>query len=257
MNNNSIITPKLTVVAPLRNPLYLLLMKILIVCIGRLFINEMPNGGEMLQNSRIFLLTTVIFILSIPVHSDKYIQLKIGPTWPVALRGSKKPTAWDASMHYGAIFERRVAIGGGLDFLWNNNNKDVRVSGNVYRREMTEKTFMFPISGYIALSPIPDYRFHPCISGQIGFNTMYFSHEDNSVEEEDTLPAYDENGWYIGFYWKIAADVIFNLGENTGLFVGLEYQWSNPEKVNDKKDDLFTRRNMSGIGIRMGFRLIY
>ena len=211
----------------------------------------------MFRNRVARFIVTIISLSVVSAHAEKLIQLKVGPGWPRAIRENKSKTALDASILYGASFDRKVAIGAGVDFLADVNTDDTLLSGNVYRRNMIEKTFMFPVSGFIALTPIPDFRIHPCISGQVGFNTVYFSHKDNSIESADTAKDYDEDGFYIGFFWQIAADAIFSLSENIGLFAGLEYQWSEPKKVNKDSDDQFTKRNMSGISIRMGLRIVY
>ncbi|MBN1307550.1 MAG: hypothetical protein JXA18_06515 [Chitinispirillaceae bacterium] len=211
----------------------------------------------MLRGTMVFLIILGMAITGSVSAYERVLTLKIGPTWPRALQWSEKPTAWDASVHSGIIVDRIIAIGGGVDFLWNVNEKTKPVRGNVYEREMIDRTFMFPVSGCLALTPIPDYKFHPCASVQAGLNTMYFSHEEKKKEQADPLPDFDENGWYMGFYLKIAADAIFNIGEQSGLFAGAEYQWSRPKKLNDKDTDLFTKREMRGFGLRMGFRVLY
>ncbi|MBN1759177.1 MAG: hypothetical protein JW863_12705 [Chitinispirillaceae bacterium] len=171
--------------------------------------------------------------------------------------GYGKPTAGDGSLHIGLVFDRKIAFGGGIDFLWNVNKKATPIAGNTYKIEESQKTFMFPISGYLALSPIPQFRFHPCLSTQIGFNTMYYSNKQDTLQDDESVPGSDENGWYMGFYWKIAGDVMFNLGETSVLFAGLEYQVTRPDKVNVRNDDIFTQRDMNGAGFRFGVRLAY
>ena len=62
----------------------------------------------------------------------------------------------------------------------------------------------------------------------------------------------------MGFFWKIAADAMVNIGSSTALFAGFEYQWSKPKKLDSDEDEsFFYRRDMSGIGIRMGFRAVF
>ena len=190
------------------------------------------------------------------VSAEQHLILKIGPVWPVALFKSEKTTSWDASILGGVAIDRKVAIGGGIDFLWNVNSDVEKVSGNIYRRETTEKTFMIPVSGYVSIDPVPDLIVHPCITGQIGVNMMYFAHAEDSISVgEDISSVVDENGWYFGLYWKIAADAVYDLSEKSGVFAGIDFQWSQPEKIDVNKSDLFTRRNMNGIGIRLGLRV--
>jgi hypothetical protein len=194
------------------------------------------------------------------VHAaERLFLLKIGPTWPQKLRFKEEPTAWDASVQTGIIVDRKIAFGGGVDFLWDNYNKPTPVQDDNYRIDKSRKAFMFPVSGYIALTPIPDFKFHPCGSVQIGLNTAYYSEkkDSTSISEKKDSTLIDENGWYMGFYLKVAADAIFNLGEQAGLFAGIEYQWANMKKLNTQRDDIFRKLDMSGVGIRMGFRVIY
>ena len=188
--------------------------------------------------------------------ADRFIQLKIGPTWPKELQWSGKPTAGDGSIHMGLVVDKKIAFGGGVDFLWNVDKNPVHLGGNTYENGDVQKIFMVPVSGYLALSPIPQFRFHPCLSTQIGLNTMYYY--SKSTEEESTgVEQYDENGWYMGFYWKIAGDVMFNLGNTSILFAGMEYQISRPDKLNVESDDIFTELDMNGFGFRFGVRIVY
>jgi hypothetical protein len=198
------------------------------------------------------LLFTATIMLSASA-SDKTVILKIGPTWPKVLLGSDHSTAWDATVISGATIDKRVTIGGGIDFLWNVYSKETRIHNNAYRVDMEERTFMFPISGYLSLSPVPDLKVCPVLSGQLGFNTMYYSHKEN--KKEVTTPdseLTDENGWYMGLYWKLALDAVVSLSENAGFFVGIDYMHSKPKKLGVDAKDEIVRRNMSGIGIRAG-----
>ena len=206
----------------------------------------------MLRKS-VFLLMTVG--LGMSFAAENLLVLKIGPTWPKALQWSKKPTAWDASVQGGWVFDRKLAFGGGIDFLWNVNKQTTPISGGgtSYRIENVQKSFMFPISGFLALTPIPDFRVHPCASVQIGLNTLYYSNSADSV----LATALRESGWYMGFYCKLAADAVLNLGDKSGLFAGVEYQWATADKLNPGASDILTQRKMGAFGLRMGFRVLY
>jgi hypothetical protein len=120
---------------------------------------------------------------------------------------------------------------------------------------------MFPVTAYLSVTPIPDLFIQPCISGYIGLNTMYFSYKSDSTsytnQQTDSIFSIDENGWYMGIIWKIAADAVVRLGESSGFYAGVEYQWSKPRKLGTNDENLYIRRNMSGIGIRMGIKVSY
>ena len=206
------------------------------------------------KTAAVLLSVTVILVNS--VSAEKLLVLKIGPMWPRVLLGGEKSTAWDASIISGLILDKKVAFGGGLDFLWNRNIKQTHETGNTYLVEQTERTLAFPLSAYLSITPFPDLVIYPGLSGQIGLNTMYFSHKEASDTAAASLQ--NENGWYMGFIGKIAADVHFNLGESTALFTGIEYQWSTPKLLSRKQDESrATYRKMSGIGIRMGLRAAF
>lgn len=215
----------------------------------------MKQGGCMLPRISFFAMVVVVLCAGDLFSAERFLVMKIGPTWPKELQLTEKPTAWDGSLVTGLIVDQKIAFGGGVDFLWNVNRKTTKLEGNTYQIDKEEKTFMFPVSGYLAISPIPQFRVQPCISTQLGLNTMYYSSSKDTTGNRNGSRS--ENGWYMGFYWKIAADAVFNLGETSGLFAGLDYQFSKPKKLNVKSDDIFTQRDMNGVGIRMGLRVMY
>lgn len=200
-----------------------------------------------------FLTVLLIFQTS---SGDKLFQMKIGPTWPSSLWDTEKPTAWDASIQTGGVFDDKVAIGCAVDFLWNNDAKEKKYASGIYKVEMLQRTFMFPVAGFVSVSPLSELAVHPCISGFIGLNTMYFSYKG----DRDTIPRtikIDGSGWYMGLIWKIAGDCEIKMGQSSSFITGMEYQWSKPRKLEDENEDLYLRRNMSGFGIRLGIKVYY
>jgi hypothetical protein len=195
-----------------------------------------------------------LLLLSDLSYAEKCFELEIGPLWPRVLLDSKKPTSWNTAFKIGYSFDNIISLGGGVDFLWNRYNQEKNLGGNVYKTVTTEQTYMFPFSGFISITPLPDLKIQPCFSGQIGLNTMYFSHSEDSVQNGNNYSIIDENGWYMGVYWKIAADALFKLSKSSGIFTGVDYQWTRPRKLDRQQKDIFTRRDMSGIGFRIGIR---
>lgn len=206
---------------------------------------------------RIIVCGLFIPLFSVSVFSEKLLLIKMGPLWPRELLHSEKPTSWDASILVGGLIDRKVSIGAGFDFLWNQNKKEEQIQGNTYRLDMVEKTLMFPISGYLLLTPFSNRTVHPVISGQIGLNTMYFSHTEDSTFDNNRDGTMNENGWYMGLYGKAAADAALKIGEKSTLFVGMDYQWSRPKKLGENNSKFFQRRTMSGFGLRFGLGTIY
>lgn len=205
----------------------------------------------------------VILLLLTISNAEKQFQVKIGPTWPSALWYTEKPTAWDASLQLGSVFDDKVAIGGAIDFLWNKDAREQKVNSYVSQVDILQRTFMFPVTAFLSITPAPDLFVQPCISGYIGLNTMYFSYKGDSYDstnttilQRDTI-SIDGNGWYMGLIWKVAADAVVKMGDNSGLFVGVEYQWSKPRKLGNNDGNLYIRRNMSGVGIRLGIKVSY
>jgi hypothetical protein len=205
--------------------------------------------------------TFFVFLLSALTSlpsAEKVLTLTIGPSWPQALLNTEKPTAGNASIRYGALFDRKVSIGAGIDFLWNNNAKETETSNNLYQIEVMQRTLMFPLSGFISITPLPDLLVQPGISSQFGLNTMYFSYQkDSTVLINNQRSNIDGNGWYMGFYWKIAADAICKLGENSAILAGVDFQYSKPKKLLENNSNMYVRRNMNGIGIHGGFQFTY
>lgn len=193
-------------------------------------------------------------------NAEKLFQMKIGPTWPEALWNTGKPTAWNASLQSGSIFDDRIAIGGAIDFLWNYDAKEKKIADGIYKVDILQRTFMFPLMAFLSINPAPRLLVQPCFSGYIGLNTMYcsFKGDKNSIVLDSLwhkLISIDDNGWYMGFIWKVSGDLVVRLGENSEFFSGIEYQWSKPRKLSQSNDDLYIRRNMSGVGIRFGIKI--
>jgi hypothetical protein len=206
----------------------------------------------------LFCFAAIVFCQSATLAESQF-SAKIGPAWPSSLWNTGKPTAWDAAVQTGAVFDKKVSIGGSLDFLWNNDAKETALGNETYQVTVTQRTFMFPLCGYLSITPLPDLVLSPCIGGYVGLNTMYFTYKGDStrIATSTKVGHVDGNGWYMGLIWKVAADAVLRIGESSALFAGLEYQWSKPRKLGDSEGNFYLRRNMSGLGIRMGVKVDY
>lgn len=195
------------------------------------------------------------------VNAQNLINIGIGPTWPKDLRGTEKPTAWNATIEYGKLFDNIVGFCVDFDFAWNVNIEDSSQGDSIpiYICENENKQFMFPISACLLIDPIPKFVFHPVIKGQLGLNMMVKSlKEYDSTGNEIEKPAKkDESGFYIGIIGKASIDGVYDLGEHVAIFGGFEFQWGRlKRKVKGTANEYF-KPKMYGPGVRMGISVLY
>jgi hypothetical protein len=177
--------------------------------------------------------------------SEKLFSLKIGPVWPSATL-----SAWDAECMYGAFFDKKVGFGVAADFLWNTYTQEQDLGNGAKLTIHDQSSYMFPVMGFIMFDPAPMLLVHPMLKFEIGYNSLLYT--DTSLVRTLNAP---RSGYYYGLIVKIGADGLYNLGEQVAVFLGLEYQWANTKTTADS-GGIFYRRDMSGIGIRMGFRFL-
>jgi hypothetical protein len=195
------------------------------------------------------------------------LNFGIGPTWPKGLRETERPTAWNASVEYAKLFDNIIGIGLDVDFSWNNviddtTYQDTGISGNIIFKTLKHKDnrlFMFPLSAFLMIDPIPKYKVHPVIKGQIGFNMMAKGQTMfDSSGREITIPKdQDEGGFYIGLLGKVSADAVFDIGEHAALFAGFELQWGTLKKRVEGTNNVYFEYNVLGPGIRMGMSFLF
>ncbi len=181
--------------------------------------------------------------------AETMLTLKIGPTWPQALLSTGVPSG-DAEIEYGMMIDKKVAFGIAGDFLWNAQSKEVRDSTH-FKTISEQNTFMFPIMGFFLLDPVPSLIVHPVARFQIGYNSMIYSYKEADSSKAPT----PLSPYFYGLIIKASADALYNLGEHASLFLGLEYQWADTKTTSNTNGE-FDKRDMSGIGIRAGFRVV-
>jgi hypothetical protein len=184
-------------------------------------------------------------------EAEKLFSMGIGMKWPQALLSSGIPTG-DADLNYGAIFDRKVGFGIATDFLWNIDTKEAKDSTGTHFTIVNEKkTFMFPIMGFFLLDPVPNLIIHPVARFEIGYNSMIYSYKYKVAADSALKPL---SPYFYGLIVKASVDGLYNLGEHSALFLGLEFQWAGTSTTNNT-EGLFDKRDMSGIGLRAGFRV--
>jgi hypothetical protein len=192
-------------------------------------------------------------------RAENLLSLKIGTTWPQALLSTGIPSG-DAELEYGLIIDRKIGFGVVGDFLWNTRSKDVKdPSTGQYRIVSADKSFMFPILGFVMIDPVPNLIVHPSAQFQIGFNSMYSITTGQNIDTISTphdTTTTSHSDYYYGLIMKAIVDANYNLGESSTIFLGVEYQWAGT-KTQSNTNGLFNKRDMSGVGLRAGFRVAF
>jgi hypothetical protein len=188
-------------------------------------------------------------------NAERMLSMKIGMTWPRTLLSTGVPSG-DAEANYGIIVDKKVAIGISGNFLWNVQSKEERVqdaSTTRFKIVSEQKTFMFPVMGFFQIDPVPDLIVHPIARFQIGYNSMIYQY--NQADEAAGATSSTVSPYFYGLIMKAAVDGLYDLGEQSSLFLGIEYRWADTKTASNSKD-LFDKRNMGGIGLSAGFRVI-
>jgi hypothetical protein len=115
---------------------------------------------------------------------------------------------------------------------------------------------MFPLSLFFYLDPMEKFVVHPAATFNVGYNSMVYNFDDaQALDTGARVSGADPNGYYYGLYVKLALDGLVNIGEAGAFFIGADYQWANTRSAHHSGDPYF-RRDMSGVGVRAGFRLL-
>jgi hypothetical protein len=210
-------------------------------------------------------LLCIVSGLTVPTYAkETFVSLKIGPTWPQEIISSDNPTCWDGELMYGTFVDRKVGFGVAADFLWNTKSQVLHdTSTGLLFTTKSDESYMIPVMGFLVFDPLPNAMIHPMLRFEIGYNSLIYNSTNDSIaflsspsrDSIINLPQKSKSGYYYGLIVKLGVDGLYNLGEQTAIFAGLEYQWAKT-RTNANSAGLFSRRDMSGIGIRMGFRFL-
>ncbi len=206
------------------------------------------------------LLVIVLFMSGILVsgYAQNLINIGIGPTWPKDLRDTDKPTAWNATIEYGKLFDNVVGFGVDLDFSWNVVVDDTSYMIDtilITQNEHERKQFMFPISIFLLVDPMPKFVVHPVVKAQVGLNMMTKTEKVYDALGNESKK--DDSGFYIGIIGKASIDAVWDFGEHAALFAGFEYQWGRLRKKIKGTDNLYYKPKFHGPGIRMGLSFLF
>lgn len=210
--------------------------------------------------------TACIVALAVSATAQtKTVDLRFGPVWPRDLLDSEKATAWDAAVGYGITVDRVVGFGIAADFMWNRNEKTETIGDNFQVPYQEIATYMFPLSGFIVLDPVPDLVVRPVLRFAVGYNSLIYNYDIDTSLSDEQSDQVDPDGYYYGLYLKPSLEAAYNFTEAAGVYAGLEYQWAKTKSAkeysiedSDQPGTYRTARrvyNMSGLGLRMGLRL--
>lgn len=197
------------------------------------------------------LATLVLLFVSIG-FAENVLSLSIAPTWPsknIFIKNAEKKAMWNTEASWGISFDDKIIVGAQADFGW--HIEKVKVTEAVdepTRIKSKTKILSFPISAYIALSPIPQYKLHPIAKVQVGYNSVVVKHSDYDAADQAEIDKHD--GYYNGLISRFGLDAVYDLGKQSSIFAGFHYQVS---KVT--KDD--RELNMNAPMLKMGLSVYY
>lgn len=204
--------------------------------------------------SRSFLIVSCLLFSGMltATNAERMLSMKIGMTWPRVLLPTGIPTG-DAELNYGIIVDKKVAFGVTGNFLWNVKSKQEQVgTTGHYKMINDQRTYMFPIMGFFQIDPIQNLIVHPVATFKIGYNSMIYSYTEQDVIPENSKPLHP---YFYGLIVKTGVDALYDLGERSSLSLGMEYRWADTKTVSNT-NGLFDKRDMGGIGLCAGFRVI-
>lgn len=205
----------------------------------------------------------LLIVLAITLSSaQSLLNFSIGPTWPKdkLIKETDRNVAWNGAAEWGKVFDKRIIIGAKLDFswhvvrfkgAWDDTEAKIGPGDEIY---MKQRSFMVPVSGWVGIDPIPQYRFHPVIHAQVGFNSLFYSTTNYDIDQPDFDSKKNEFKYYYGFYSKFGLDGMFDLGKSASIFAGFEYQIA---PLYHKKDNKLEQISYSAPAIRLGVSFLY
>jgi hypothetical protein len=204
------------------------------------------------------MVVSVVLAGAVVAEGGSMLRLHIGPLWPRELLHSDKPTQWDLGLGYGIMVDKIIGVGVGMDFMWNRTANEVPVDSEPGLVELTrrESSYLFPVYAFVTIDPMSRFVVHPALTFNLGYNSMVYNFDDEQELTTGKAPENDPDGYYFGWFIRLALDALVNLGENAALFVGVDYQWANTRSAKTE-DNTYQRRNMGGVGVKGGLRVIF
>jgi len=235
-----------------------------------------PLSKESLMTRNCLARAVALLLTIISVgFTENLIILKMGPSLIIDSKSEDDNEPLDgwhghAELGYGVLFDRIIGIGAEADFAWRSETQDTTrlindpVSGQerVTVKNSDDKRFMFPLSLFLLIDPISQFRVHQVLKGTFGFNMMVISSSLYRLDTSTSDPAdvvkdrSDKSGFYYGLTASAAADAVFDLGEQASIFAGMEYRWANGRKRLEDTHNQYFEQNLNGLVFRAGLRFM-
>jgi hypothetical protein len=193
----------------------------------------------------LFLCTVISGPFFPALASEKLFSLNFGAVWP-----SITSQSWNGEFIGATFIDRQIGFGIAADILWNKKT-EAQQNGVVLITTKEESYYMIPVMGTIVFDPLPGMLLHPQFKAAIGYNSLFYT-----LNAQDRDPAAPKNGYYYGLIVKIGADGLYNLGEQSAIYFGLDYQWAELKQNTDIANH-FYYRDMGGLGLHIGFRFLH
>jgi hypothetical protein len=192
------------------------------------------------------LLTSTLF-----AGANSLLNIAVGVVWPDdIIMDSGNKIAWNSSAEWGKVIDKIIVVGAKVDFDWkvvSNRRPDESL---IY---LKNRSFMLPLSGWIAVDPLSRYRFHPFFHAQVGYNSLFYS-ETNYDDKSGNPLGKDIFKYYYGVFSKFGLDGVFDLGKEASIFFGYEYQIA---PLYHKDGNSVESISVNGSGIRVGISILY
>lgn len=208
------------------------------------------------MKSRIFILAVLaLVILAFTAYAQKVTYIQVG---------NFKPKSTDGGLYisFGSAkeFDERVELGFSADLFVKEYTDDIEYyeppalpgqppSTTVITNSQARVTMIPLIADALVKFPI-EFPIIPYIGGGIGYNLMWYGF-DNYLTDES------ERQFYGGVIYRLMAGGMYPLGSKSAFLAEIFYNSSKPSHKEDDSAGLPTRSeiDMSGVGIRIGFRL--
>jgi hypothetical protein len=161
---------------------------------------------------------------------------------------------------FGSSFNGIVSLGLGTDVYYRNYTKDTEVAETVdangvtittVQRELQYSTLIFPIMAELNLKIPIVWNFSIFGDGGVGFEFL-------RTKVQNYQDSVSEKKWYAGFAWDVGGGLMYEIGNDTDIYLEGFYKNSKVRRDLDGASEflpIFEEVNLSGFGVRLGIAL--